>query len=309
MIAWPIAPMKAVLGKQPVGDDWRYEPKWDGHRALIRRRGDDVDIVSSTGKRRNDNWPWLVDTARAVAAADDEVIIDGEVIAYDDSGRHRFELVGRPDRRHAFVAFDLLAVDGRSLLRQPWSTRRDLLVDRVAASADLQITPVSDDAELMAAVTAEQRFEGLVAKRATSIYQPGKRSTSWVKVKYRSAQEMVVGGYKAGTGARAATFGSLLVGVYDNGELRFAGAVGTGFDEPTLWTLRRTLDDLATDERPFAEPVVLPGRPQLHWVRPELVVQVAFHEWTHHGGIRAPVFEGVRTDKRPTDVVREIEVR
>jgi bifunctional non-homologous end joining protein LigD len=302
---WPIAPMKAVTAQVvPIGDVWMYEPKWDGHRVLVRRVGDHVDAVSSTGKPKLPQWRWL---ATAVAAATDhDVVLDGEVIAYDADGRHTFQSVGNPEREHAFVAFDLLALDGADLRERPWSERRRLLEASVRPAPPLSITPVSDDADSMEAATRAQHFEGMMAKRAASTYQSGRRAPAWVKVKYRRQQEMVVGGYKLGEGNRAGSFGSLLVGVHDRvgGELRFVGAVGTGFNERTLAAVMAALRPLETTESPFAMPPKLP-RGSYRWVRPELVAEVAFLEWTEGGGIRAPVYLGLRDDKPPGEVIRE----
>jgi bifunctional non-homologous end joining protein LigD len=304
MSSWPMAPMKAVTATSvPVGDAWVYEPKWDGHRVLVKRAGSDFDAISSTGKPKLPQWPWL---AKAVAAATDhDVVLDGEVIAYDADGRHTFQSVGRADRDHAYVVFDLLALDGEDVRHRAWSERRALLEQLVRPVAPLSITPVSDDADVMEAATRAQHFEGILAKRTASTYQSGKRAPAWVKVKYRNEQEMVVGGYKLGEGNRAGLFGSLLVGVYDeHGDLQFVGAVGTGFTERTLQEVMAKLRDLETDACPFAVPPKLP-RGTYRWVRPELVAQVGFLEWTEGGGIRAPVFLGLRDDKPPTDVVRE----
>jgi bifunctional non-homologous end joining protein LigD len=297
--------MKAVNAQAvPAGDGWMYEPKWDGHRVLLRRVGDDVDAVSSTGKPKLPQWPWL---GPAVAAATDhDVVLDGEVIAYDEEGRHTFQSVGRADRDHAFVVFDLLVLDGDDLRDRPWSERRALLESSVRPASPLTITPVSDDAEVMEAATRSQRFEGIVAKRASSTYQSGRRAPAWVKVKYTNAQEMVIGGYKLGEGNRTGSFGSLLVGVHDaaGGDLQFVSAVGTGFNERTLKEVMAKLRRLETDECPFAMPPKLP-RGTYRWVSPELVAQVGFLEWTEGGGLRAPVFLGLRDDKSPDDVVRE----
>jgi bifunctional non-homologous end joining protein LigD len=303
-VRWPIAPMKATTATVvPVGDGWMYEPKWDGHRVLVQRAGDDIDAVSSTGKPKLPQWPWL---ATAVSAATDhDVVLDGEVIAYDDAGRHTFQSVGRADRDHAFVVFDLLALDGADLRDRPWSERRALLETSVRPTSPLTITPVSDDAEVMETATRAQRFEGIVAKRVSSTYQSGRRVPAWVKVKYTNSQEMVVGGYKLGEGNRTGSFGSLLVGVHDDGgDLQFVSAVGTGFNERTLNEVMAKLRNLETVECPFAVPPKLP-RGSYRWIRPELVAQVGFLEWTEGGGIRAPVFLGLRDDKRPADVIRE----
>jgi bifunctional non-homologous end joining protein LigD len=302
---WPIAPMKAVTAEHaPIGDVWMYEPKWDGHRVLVRRTGEDVDAVSSTGKPKLPQWRWL---ATAVAAATDhDVVLDGEVIAYDADGRHTFQSVGQAGREHAFVVFDLLALDGADLRERPWSERRALLEASVRPVPPLSITPVSADADVMEAATRAQHFEGILAKRAASTYQSGRRGPAWVKVKYRRQQEMVVGGYKLGEGNRAGSFGSLLVGVHDRvgGDLQFVGAVGTGFNERTLTSVMAELRRLETTESPFVVPPKLP-RGTYRWVRPELVAEVLFLEWTEGGGIRAPVFLGLRDDKSPAEVIRE----
>jgi bifunctional non-homologous end joining protein LigD len=301
---WPIAPMKAVSAtKMPTGGDWMYEPKWDGHRVLARRRGARFDAVSSTGKPKDPQWPWLKSAVEA--ATDHDVILDGEVIAYADDGRHSFQLVGSRERRHAYVAFDILAVDGKECLGLPWTERREVLLATITPSDRLSITPVSDDADAMESATRAQRFEGVIAKRPSSTYQPGRRSPSWVKVKYRHEQEMVIGGYKLGEGNRLGSFGSLLVGVNDAaGDLRFVSAVGTGFNDTTLKVIMNELRARETDACPFVDPPKLP-RGSYRWVRPELVAQVAFHEWTDGGGLRAPVYLGLRDDTDPKDVIRE----
>jgi bifunctional non-homologous end joining protein LigD len=304
-LVWPVAPMKATNGRMPSDPSgWVAEPKWDGHRAIARVVGDRIDIVSSTGKPRTQQWPWLVTAVRN--AVDGDAILDGEVIAYGDDGRHSFQAVGRADRAHSFVVFDLLSLGDTVLVDVPWHERRELLESSVTGRGSVSITPVTDDLDAMVAVTKAQRYEGVIVKRTDSVYLPGRRTSSWVKVKYRYEQEMVVGGYKVGEGNRSGTFGSLLVGVYEpDGGLRFVGAVGTGFDDSTLDAVLARLRPLATDVCPFTTVPKLPGRPMLRWVRPELVAQVSFAEWTDGGGIRAPSFLGLRDDKDPRDVVRE----
>ena len=301
---WPIAPMKAVSATtMPTAGDWVYEPKWDGHRVLARRRGNRFDAVSSTGKPKDVQWPWLAPVV--TAATEHDVILDGEVIAYAEDGRHSFQLVGSRQHRHAYVVFDILLLDGRECLGLPWTERRELLLATVAPTDRLSITPVSDDAEAMEAATRAQRFEGVIAKRPASTYQPGRRSPTWVKVKYRYQQEMVIGGYKLGEGNRLGSFGSLLVGVHDDsGDLQFGAAVGTGFTDKTLREVLAELRARESDTCPFAVRPKLP-RGSFQWVRPELVAEVAFHEWTRDGGLRAPVYLGLRDDKAPEDVVRE----
>ncbi len=305
-MTWPNAPMKASPGPLPRGDDWMFEPKWDGHRALVRVRGNgQVDAVSSTGKPRIEQWPWLEALAATLnAPGGGDWILDGEVIAVDESGKHSFQLVGRPDCPHAFVAFDLLMADGVDIAALAWHERRARLEQALSPTPTILLTPVADDGDAMMQVTHAGGFEGVIAKRRLSTYQAGRRSPSWVKVKHRHEQELVVGGYLVGRGNRAATFGSLLVGVYDGPTLRFAGGVGTGFDERLLRTLKRQLDDLVVDDSPF-DPAPELQRGTARWVRPELVAQVSFAEWTETGHLRHPVFVGLRDDKSARDVVRE----
>lgn len=303
-MSWPVAPMKATSGRLPRGDDWIYEPKWDGHRAIVRLRSGRVDAVSSTGQARIERWPWLVDAVLVSCGTNADIVIDGEVIALDDQGKHSFQLVGRPDRPHAFVVFDILAHDGVDLLGRPWHERRALLEEHVQPVPPLSITPVSDDAEAMMNATRSNGFEGVIAKRRGSTYQPGRRSPSWVKIKHRFEQEFVIGGYLPGEGSRSASFGSILVGYHEDRSLRFAGAVGTGFNEIVLRLLQQRLGELATETCPF-DPQPKPPRGRPKWVRPELVAQVSFGEWTEAGHLRHPVFLGLRDDRPAAQVVRE----
>ncbi|MCU1395886.1 MAG: ATP-dependent ligase [Ilumatobacteraceae bacterium] len=301
-MAWPLAPMKATSGRLPRGSEWRYEPKWDGHRVIARRRGDDVEAVSSNGLDRIERWPWLADAVRASCDAD--VILDGEVIAIDDDGHHSFGLVGRADRPHSFIVFDILSLGGDDLLTRPWHERRALLDSVVRPLPPLSVTPVSDDADAMLAATKANGFEGVIAKRLDSTYLAGRRTSSWIKIKHRFEQELVVGGYLVGEGNRSTTFGSLLVGHYEAGILRFAGAVGTGFTDLTLRTLQQRFAPLRIAACPFDPEPKLP-RGHAVWLHPEIVAQVSFAEWTEAGHLRHPVFLGIRDDKVATDVVRE----
>lgn len=294
--------MKATSGTLPRGAVWMYEPKWDGHRVIVRKRGDAIEAISSNGLDRIARWPWLAGAVKA--AVDADVILDGEVIAVDEHGRHSFELVGRPDRDHAFVVFDILAIDGKDLQSTPWRERRDLLMTRVRATPPLSITPVTDDADALMEATKSNAFEGVIAKRTDSTYLAGRRTSSWIKVKHRREQEVVIGGYLLGEGNRTTSFGSLLVGVYERKKLRFSGAVGTGFNEATLRMLQARFTDLRTDTCPFDPEPKLP-RGKARWLRPELVAQVTFGEWTEYGHLRHPVYLGLRDDKAPTKVIRE----
>jgi bifunctional non-homologous end joining protein LigD len=295
---WPILPMKAVAGDLPTGPKWVHEPKWDGHRALVRTGPGSWAAASSRGHDRTTSWPWL---AEAVAGLPDAVL-DGEVIALDDAGRPAFQRVGRSDAPHAFVLFDVLVIGTQPLVDSPWTERRAALESIVEPGAALIVTPVTDDRDAMWEATHAGGFEGVVSKRVDSIYRPGHRSPAWVKSKHRAQQEFVVGGVLAGTGHRQRSFGSLLLGAHRDGRLEFVGAVGTGFDAVTLETLRSALARLETDVSPFDPRPTIPPRVAVAWVRPELVVQVAFTGWTDAGRLRHPVFLGVRDDVRAEDV-------
>ena len=279
-----------------------YEPKWDGHRVIVRQRGGQIEAISSNGIDRTARWPWLADAVRA--ACPDDVILDGEIIALDEAGHHSFQLVGRPDRPHAFVVFDVLSLGGTDVAGAPWRERRDLMEARVTPTPPLSITPVTEDADALMEATLANGFEGIIAKRIDSTYLPGRRTPSWIKVKHRREQEVVVGGYLLGEGNRSTSFGSLLVGVYEGNKLRFAGAVGTGFNEVTLRMLQARFAELIADNCPFEPEPRLP-RGKARWLRPELVAQVAFGEWTEYGHLRHPVYLGLRDDKPPATVVRE----
>jgi bifunctional non-homologous end joining protein LigD len=301
---WPIAPMKATTGTLPRGAGWVFEPKWDGHRALVRIHRGVVDAVSSTGQPRMERWTWLADVATAISCDVDDIVLDGEAIASDDGGKHSFQALGRPDRSHAFVAFDILQLNGRDLTRLPQSERRTLLTATVTPADRLMVTPETDDGEALMTATKATGFEGVIAKRSDSAYLPGKRSPNWIKIKHRNEQEFVIGGYLVGEGSRSTSFGSLLLGVHERDALRFAGAVGTGFNDATLRQLRDLLQDRNSITCPF-DPVPKLPRARARWVTPDLVAQVGFTEWTDDQHLRHPVYLGLREDKNAAEVVRE----
>ena len=293
--------MKAVPGELPSGATWRFEPKWDGHRALIRVRGADVDVVSSNGKERLHSWPWIR-AVRDVVAGDD-LVLDGEVVAMDDEGRHRFEYIGDPRRPHALILFDVLRLDGRWVLEHAWAERRELLERVVTPQGPFTITPVSDDGTLLWGVVVEAGYEGVVAKRTDSTYLPGKRTPLWRKTKFRHVQEFVVGGWLPGSGRRDGTLGSLLLGVHEpDGALRFTGAAGSGFDARSLAEAKARLGPLRRSTCPFdpVPPRVVSSRAT--WCEPAHVAQIEFAEWTSGGQLRHPVFLGFRDDVDPADV-------
>jgi bifunctional non-homologous end joining protein LigD len=305
-------PMLAVLEREvPHGDDWLYEVKWDGYRAIAYVEGGDVELLS-----RNDNslTARFESVAKAIGKATrtPNCVLDGEVCALDEQGRATFSAMqqGKPGTRHIYVAFDLLEVEGEPIIDSPLETRRqrlEQLLDK--RNKEVQFSEAFDDGDALYKAAQEHDFEGIIAKRRRSTYQPGRRSRDWVKVKTHNVEEFVIGGYTRGEGRRANSFGSLLLGLYDEGvdKLRYAGSVGTGFNEKEIERLLKLLKPLETDEPPF-DPVPKPPRVRkgdIVWVEPKLVAQVEFVEWTHDGRLRAPSYQGLREDKSPVEVRRE----
>lgn len=303
--------MKAVSGTLPPEDDegWAYEIKWDGMRLLayVDPGGPTpLRLQTTHGLDAAGRWPELADLVDAVSGP---AVLDGEVVALDESGRSDF---GRLQTRQfpvTFIVFDLLWFDGNAVVGLPYLDRRRLLMDVVDPGDEA--TPWRVPAHLLGAghTLFEQAktagLEGLVAKRIDSPYLPGKRSPAWRKVKVRRGQEMVVGGWLPGEGNRAGALGALLVGHYDDTGLRYAGRVGTGFDAAELARLQPRLDERTVDQSPFADELPAPVRKTARFVRPELVVQVEFAEWTTEGRLRHPAYIAERDDKDPHEVVRE----
>ncbi|MCU1357651.1 MAG: polymerase LigD, ligase domain protein [Acidimicrobiales bacterium] len=317
-----IEPMKAVTAPLPTDRGWAFEVKWDGMRIVAAVDGGEVAAWSARGAPAEERFPELAELVGAVGGR--RAVLDGEVVALDEAGRSSFSrLQNRMHLSHAervahvrrevpvtFVAFDLLRLDGNDLFTVPYADRRRLLLDLVEPAAHLLVPGhVVDDGAALFAAAAANGLEGLMAKRVESTYQPGRRSPAWRKCKVRRRQEVVIGGWASGEGRRADTIGSLLVGVHDPGRpgnpLLFAGGVGTGFTDADLDRLRARFAELEVDECPFEErPTVIGGR-QLSWVRPELVAEVEFGEWTPDGRLRHPSYLGLRSDKDPDRVIRE----
>ena len=305
-------PMLATLGSGvPAGDGWLFEVKWDGYRAIATMRGGDVDLRSRNGNPLAERFPTVVGALERSLRTPD-CVLDGEVVAVGADGRATFSAMqqGKEGTVYLYVAFDLLEVEGEPLVGLPLVERRE----RLAAIVDLrpggvQLSDAFDDGELLFQAAQEQRFEGIVAKRAESPYEPGKRSRAWLKIKTHHRQEFVIAGYTKGQGSRTASFGSLLLAVSEEGGLRYAGNVGTGFDHAEIERLLGLLRPLERPTTPFAEAPKLAKvrRADIVWVEPELVCEVEFAEWTHDGRLRAPSYQGLREDKRAGEVRRERE--
>jgi bifunctional non-homologous end joining protein LigD len=303
--------------KLPEGD-WLYEIKLDGYRALAFKNGKEVRLISRNNKPLN--YPQLVDALKSLPA--EHVILDGEIVALDEKGRSSFQLLQvfkSSDQRVPLVyyAFDLLFLEGKDLRKEPLSARRKLLLAVLKkAPPNIRLSEgLRGSKEDLLRVAQEFGLEGLVAKRLNSVYESGRRSGAWVKVKLTRAQEFVIGGYILPEGNRK-YFGSLLVGYNSSDGLRFAGRVGTGFSEKLLASVDAQLQKLKQSTCPFINlPEKTKGRwglgitpavmKRCQWAKPVLVAQVKFTEWTLDDQLRQPVFLGLRTDKQAKDVVRE----
>lgn len=293
-LRFPVAPMKATLAALPAaGDDaqWAYEIKWDGYRTLAFVDDGRTRWQSSSGADVSERYPELVGFADAVNAGG--AIVDGELVVLDDDGRPRFELMQRHAAQVVFQAFDVLQIDGADTVALPYEQRRALLTQLVEAGGNWAVPAhrVGDGAALLAA-SAEQGLEGIMAKRLGSTYQPGARSAAWRKVKNRRRVTLPIVGFTRGEGARATTFGALLLGrPADSGEgLLFAGGVGSGFTDAQLLSLSGALRSLQSEHCPLVRAPSARQTGVAVWVRPSLSAVVDIAEFTNDGLVRHAVF-------------------
>ncbi|MHB8690207.1 MAG: non-homologous end-joining DNA ligase [Solirubrobacteraceae bacterium] len=308
----PIALMLATLtDRRDFGDDWLLERKFDGERCVARRSGGEVRLQSRTAKDLTGTYPEV--RAAVAGQRDRDLLLDGEVVAYDGEQTSFSRLqqrlgVTNPSAELVtaypvvFCVFDVLEVGGDDLRGRPLLERRARLTAAIRPSAALQLSEAwRDDSQRRFAQACRAGWEGLIAKRAQAPYVPG-RSRDWLKLKCVWEQEFVIGGYTDPAGSRT-DFGALLVGYYEDGGLKYAGKVGTGYTAATLRDLGARLRQLETHDSPFVDARPVPRG--THWTRPELVAQVGFAEWTNDGRLRQPRYLGLRDDKRPAEVVRE----
>jgi bifunctional non-homologous end joining protein LigD len=309
-----MAPMLARLGDLPRDDDhWAYEIKWDGVRALAFVSGGRVRFTNRTGRDITARYPELRPLGEALGTR--EVLFDGEVVAFED-GRPSFQRlqarmhlsseaqVRRMAERQpvVYVIFDLLHLDGRSLLSEPYEARREALLGLELTGTAWQVPGHHvGDGEAMLAASRANGLEGIVAKRLDCPYEPGRRARNWIKVKNVRRDDAVVGGWTLGDGGRASSLGALAIGFYDDeGELRYAGKVGSGFTQAELSRMMRLLEPLARDDSPFTGRQPPKGT---HFVDPELVAVVEYRDMTESGTLRAPTYKGLRDDL-PASAVR-----
>lgn len=283
-----LEPMAARLTQERfTGPDWTFERKFDGIRLLAFRHGTNVRLLSRNRLPQNASYPSIV---RAIAELPvHDIILDGEALG----------VWGRQGRI-AYHVFDILWLDGRRVTSLPLEERRGLLSALPIRPPLARVEPLDEERPWERACS--EGWEGVIAKRRDSPYEH-RRSPHWLKMKCEATQELVVGGFTEPQGARVG-LGALLVGYFEGHDLVFAGKVGTGFDTALLRDLRARLDALEVSEPPFTRAIGLP-RLRAHWVRPDIVVQVAFTEWTVHGKLRHPRLLGIRADKAARDVVRE----
>jgi bifunctional non-homologous end joining protein LigD len=316
-----IQPMKPrLVEKSPSGGDWSYELKFDGIRACAVKGDGKVNLTSRNGKELRSRFGEITNAIKELPI--DECVIDGEVVALDEEGRSSFQLLqalemeGRkPPVR--FYVFDLLQLNGKSLLHLPLMQRKQLLARICESVADpiRYSGEIGSDAKSLLAEVKRRGLEGLIGKLGNSVYEPGRRSGSWIKLKCVNEQEFVIGGYTPPAGSRK-HFGAILVGYYTGNRLMFAGKVGTGFTARSLSILHNKFRAKERDDCPFVElPLKQNGKwvqgitpsemRKCTWIHPVFVCEIKFAEWTRDGKLRQPVFLGLREDKNPKDIVRE----
>jgi bifunctional non-homologous end joining protein LigD len=307
------APMLATLEdpKSIPRQGYEFEIKWDGYRIVSRVSGGEARLLS---RKDQDYTQRFANVAKELEKAlkTPDAVVDGEVVALDEEGRPSFSAMqqGKPGTPILYYVFDLLEVEGEPVIDLPLTERRARLKKLLdGRNRTVKFSEPFDDGQALYEAAKERRLEGIMGKKVDSRYLPGKRTRDWLKFKTHGEQELVIAGYTKGKGRREWSFGSLVLGAYEgDGTLRWAGNVGTGFDDDEIEKLLKKLRPLERKTSPF-QPV--PKMPRIRkgevvWVEPKLVAEVSFAEWTHDGRLRAPVYQGLRTDKDASEVHREL---
>jgi bifunctional non-homologous end joining protein LigD len=313
--------MKArLVDEPPTHGDWLYELKFDGIRAIAVKDDRKTSLISRNGNKLDARFPEIAEAVRNLPVRD--CVIDGEVVALDEEGRSSFQLLQslETEGRKAplrFYVFDLLELGAKSLLGLPLQQRKQVLA-KLCENVDDPIRysgEITGDVNSLLAEVKRRGLEGLIGKQRDSIYEPGRRSGTWIKLKCVNEQEFVIGGYTPPAGSRK-HFGAILVGYYDEGKLKFAGKVGSGFTAKSLSILYKKFREEEREDCPFVD---LPSKQggawvqgitpsmmkKVRWVNPKFVAEIKFAEWTRDRKLRQPVFLGLRDDKRSVEVKRE----
>jgi bifunctional non-homologous end joining protein LigD len=298
-----LKPMLATLIDAPFDDkDWVFETKWDGFRLVAKTEKRNCSLYSRNGNNVTARYAAVAEALHTIRR---KAVIDGELVALDAHGRSRFQLLQnalKGKARLRYYVFDLLFLDGGDLRGRPLLERKNCLRSILGRNPLIRYSPHREQhgkAEFAKARRAGE--EGIIAKRAASLYYSGKRTGEWLKIKTGHDQEAVIVGFTEPRGTRE-HFGSLVLAVYDNGKLIYVGHSGGGFSREMLRTLHARMMKLKTDKKPFTG---VPHERQTTWIKPQLVCQVKFTEWTNEGEMRHPVFLGLRTDKPAREVKRE----
>ena len=309
-----------LVDAPPTAGDWLYELKFDGIRLLAINDGKKIALISRNKNDLTKRFEELVDSLEALPAK--EFVIDGEVVAVDAEGRSSFQLLQAREMENRkspiyFYVFDLLQLNGKGLTRLPLHARKALLEKLCADASDpLRFSGgLGGDPSALLKEVKRRGLEGIIGKLRDSVYEAGRRSGAWVKIKSLNEQEFVIGGYTPPQGARQ-YFGAILVGYYEKKKLLFAGKVGTGFDTKMLAMLYKKFKKEERNDCPFADlpskqggqwvQGITPGMMRkMHWLNPVHVAQIKFGEWTRDKKLRQPVFLGMREDKDPAEVTRE----
>ena len=305
--------MAVASSTLPSGSEWTYEVKWDGYRAQAVKNGAAISLASRNLKNITGQFQGVARAASGLRAS--SAVVDGEIVALDAQGRPSFQALhhwSTAGLAIVYYAFDLLHLNGRDLLREPLERRRTALREIVDGSEVLLSDPLPGSVSQIASAVRRLRLEGVVAKRGRSMYEPGKRSDAWVKVRFARHQELVIGGFKP----NATNFDSVLVGYYEGRTLLCAGKVRNGFTPHSRAEVFERLRPLVTRTCPFAnlptsrtshwgEGITADEMTVLRWVKPVLVGEISFVEWTRDGSLRHATFLGLRDDKPPRQVRRE----
>lgn len=297
--------MKAVLSDEPFSDPaWIFERKLDGVRCIAHRDGSGVRLLSRTDRDMSVQYSEVSEALRADPCPD--FVVDGEVVALDRRGITSFSRLQRRGKERVAIylyVFDLLRLEGADLRDLPLRERKRQLREALRFEDPIRFTPHRNEVgEQLYEEACRKGLEGVIAKRADSPYR-ATRSRDWLKLKCHAEQELVIGGFTAPQGSRT-DFGALLVGHFEGETLLYAGKVGTGFDRSTLAELGAQLRDLESEDNPFADVHPIPRG--THWVKPQVVAQIGFTEWTRDGRLRHPRYLGLRDDKPAGQVVREV---